>query len=448
MQTTWDKQDKNQGVLTIEVEHERVKTALDQAFKKVVKQVNVPGFRKGKVPRKIFEARFGEEALYQDALDILLPEVYGDAVEETEIEPVDRPEIDIEQMEKGKPLIFKATVTVKPEVELGEYKGLEIPKKDFSVSEEDVEADLQQQQERHAELVVLEEGEVQEGDTTIIDFEGFVDGEAFEGGKAEQYNLEIGSNSFIPGFEEQVVGMKKDEEKDITVTFPEDYQSETLAGKEAVFTVKLHDIKRKKLPELDDEFAKDVSEFETLDELKEDVKNKLEEKANEEKERHQRDTVVEKAAENATVEIPQAMIDHETDHMVQQFSQQLQMQGMNLDLYYQFSGLDENGLREQFKEDAEKRVRANLTIEAIANKEDVDVSEDEKEKELEKMSEQYNRSVDEIKKIFEAQGGLSGLESDIKTQKAIDLLVENSREVEVQDDEEETEENTDKKKEA
>lgn len=442
MQATWEKQEKNQGVLTVEVDNDQVKEALDKAFKKVVKKVNVPGFRKGRVPRKIFEARFGVEALYQDALDILLPEAYGQAVEKAEIEPVDRPEIDIEQMEKDKPLIFKATVTVKPEVQLGEYKGLEVPEKDFSVTDEDVENDLKQQQERNAELIVLEEGEVEEGDTVIIDFEGFIDGEAFEGGKAEKYSLEIGSNSFIPGFEDQLKGMKKDEEKDVNVTFPEDYHNEEFAGKEAVFKVKLHDIKRKKLPELDDEFAKDVSEFETLDELKEDIKNRLEEGAKEEENRYKRDTVVQKAAENATIDLPDVMIHNEVDQMLQEFSQRLQMQGMNLDLYYQFSGLDEAGLREQFKEDAEKRVRANLTLEAIANAENIEVGDEEVDQEIEKMAEQYNRSVDELKKLFEAQGGLDNLKKELQIRKTIDLLVEQSKMVaaeEAEDTEEKSE---------
>lgn len=269
-------------------------------------------------------------------MDILLPQAYSEAVEETGIEPVDRPEIDIDEMEKGKNLTFKATVTVKPEVELGEYKGLEVEEFDISVADEDLENELKQLQEKHAELVVVEDGEIQEGDTAVFDFEGFVDGEAFEGGQAENYSLEIGSGQFIPGFEEQLVGLKAGEEKDVEVNFPEEYHSEDLAGKAATFKVKIHDIKRKELPELDDEFAKDVNEeVESLEELKQDIEKRLKHDKEHAKEHHERDTVVEKAAENATIDIPDAMIDTETDRMMQEFSQRLQAQGMSMDMYYQ-----------------------------------------------------------------------------------------------------------------
>ncbi len=260
MSAKWEKKEGNEGVLTFEVDTDEFDKALDQAFKKVVKDVQVPGFRKGKVPRNIFEKRFGVEALYQDAVDIVLPDAYMKAVEEAGITPVDRPDVDIEQIEKGKPLVFTAEVTVKPEVTLGEYKGLEVEEKDTTVTDEDVEEELKSLQEKQAELVVKEEGTIEEGDTAVIDFEGFVDGEAFEGGAAENHSLEIGSGQFIPGFEEQLVGKEAGEELDVVVTFPEDYQAEELAGKEATFKVKIHDIKTKELPELDDEFAKDVDE--------------------------------------------------------------------------------------------------------------------------------------------------------------------------------------------
>ncbi|MBE6185406.1 MAG: trigger factor, partial [Bacillus sp. (in: Bacteria)] len=276
MSAKWEKQEGNQGVLTVEVDAETVEKGLDAAFKKVVKQVNVPGFRKGKMPRAFFEKRFGAEALYQDALDIILPDAYAKAVEETGIEPVDTPNVDVEQMEKGKALIFKATVTVKPEVKLGEYKGLEVEKVDTTVTDEDVENELKSLQERYAELVVKEDGKAENGDTVVIDFEGFVDGEAFEGGAAENYSLELGSNSFIPGFEEQLVGVATGEEKEVEVTFPEEYHAAELAGKPATFKVKVHEIKTKQLPELDDEFAKDADdEVETLAELKEKIKKDL-----------------------------------------------------------------------------------------------------------------------------------------------------------------------------
>ncbi|MDN4592658.1 trigger factor [Polycladomyces subterraneus] len=427
MKASWEKTEKNQGVLTVEVDADKVNEALDQAFKKVVKKVSVPGFRKGKVPRPIFEKRFGVEALYQDALDILLPEAYQAAVEETGIEPVDRPEIDIEQMEKGKELIFKATVTVKPEVKLGEYKGLEVPAKDFSVKPEDVEEELKKMQQRQGQLEVVEEGAVEKGDRVIIDFEGFIDGKPFEGGNAEQYNLEVGSGQFIPGFEDQLIGLKPGEEKEINVTFPEDYHAEELAGKEAVFKVKLHEIKRLRLPELDDEFAQDVSEFDTLEELKADIENKLKEKAKNDEENYRRNKLVELAAANAEIDLPPVMIEHEIDHMLRHFDQQLRYQGMNLDLYKQFTGQDDAALREQFKEDAEKKVRANLVLEAIAKAENVEVTDEEVEEELKKLAEQYNRELDEIKRLFEQQGGLDQIKEELVIRKTIDLLVSNSK---------------------
>lgn len=429
MNAKWEKLEKNQGVLTVEVDAQEVSEALDKAFKKVVQKVNVPGFRKGKVPRKIFESRFGIESLYQDALDIILPKAYGEAIDQTGIEPVDRPEVDVEQMESGKNLIFKATVTVKPEVELGEYKGLEIPAKDFSVTDEQVQEELEKVRNRQAELIIIEDGEVQQGDTTVIDFEGFLGEEAFEGGKGENYPLEIGSGSFIPGFEEQLIGIKKGEEKTITVTFPEEYHSEDLAGKEANFKVKINEIKRKQLPELDDEFAKDVSEFETLEEYKADLRKKLEERAKQEEENYKKDTVIQKASENATIDIPQAMIETETEQMLRDFEQRLQMQGMNLELYYQFSGMGEENLKEQFKTDAEGRVRVNLTLEAIAKAENLEVTEEEIEAELNKLAEMYGLEPADVKQRLAAQGNLDALSTDLKVRKAIDILVNNSKTV-------------------
>ncbi|MDA5108952.1 MULTISPECIES: trigger factor [Brevibacillus] len=423
MAAKWEKLENNQGVLTVEVDASQVDAALDQAFKKVVKNVHVPGFRKGKVPRKLFEARFGVEALYQDALDILLPAAYGQAVRETGIEPVDRPEVDVEQMEKGKPLIFKATVTVKPEVKLGDYKNLTIESKEFNVTDADVEAELKRMQERHAELVAVEEGPAQNGDLAVIDFEGFQDGVAFEGGKAENYTLELGSGTFIAGFEEQVVGMNVGEEKEINVTFPEQYHSPSLAGKDAVFKVKLNGLKRKNLPALDDEFAKDVSEFDTLEELKADTKKKLEEKAAQEKEQYIREQLVLKAAENAEIDIPDVMIEHELDQMVNEFGQRLQFQGLNLDLYYQFSGTDESQLREQLRPDATTRVRTALTLEAIAKAENITATEEDVNEELNKLAGVYGRPADELRKIFTAQDGMAALYRDVQTRKTVDFLV-------------------------
>ncbi|MBM0067195.1 trigger factor [Alkalicoccobacillus gibsonii] len=428
MSAKWEKQEGNQGVLTVEVEAEKVTEALDEAFKKVSKKVNIPGFRKGKVPRSLFEKQFGVESLYQDALDLLLPEAYASAVDEAGITPVDRPDIDIEKMEKGSELVFKATVTVKPEVELGDYKGLQVEAQETDVTEEDIDAELKHLQGHQAELVVIEDGAIEDGDTAVIDFEGFANGEAFEGGTAENYSLEVGSNSFIPGFEEQLVGLKTGDEKDVEVTFPDEYHAEDLAGQPATFKVKVHEIKRKELPELNDEFAKDVNEnVETLDELKKEVKEKLEKQKKDTAENATREAVIEQATENATIDIPEAMITTETDRMLQEFGQRLQSQGMDLETYYQFSGQNEEAMREQFKEDAGKRVKANLVLEAISIKEEIEVSDEDVDNELEKMAEMYQRPVEEIRTIFTAQGGVENLKADLKIQKAIDLLVEESK---------------------
>ncbi|EOR25534.1 trigger factor [Niallia alba] len=427
MSAKWEVLEGNRGVLTIELDAEKLNEGLDLAFKKVVKQVNIPGFRKGRIPRGMFEQRFGVESLYQDAIDILLPEAYANAIEEAGIEPVDRPEIDVEQIEKGKALIFKATVTVKPEVTLGEYKGLEVPAVETTVTDEEVEAEIKALQEKQAELVVKEDGTAELGDTVVMDFEGFQDGVAFEGGTAENFSLELGSGQFIPGFEEKLVGVATGESKEVEVTFPEEYHAEDLAGKPATFKVTVHEIKGKELPELDDEFAKDVDEeAETLADLKEKIKTRLENDKKHQAEHSVRDTVVEKASENATIDIPSAMVDTEIDRMMSEFEQRLQMQGMNLELYFQFSGQDEAALKDQMKEDAEKRVRSNLTLEAIVAAENIEVTEEEVNAELENMSQMYNMPVDAIK---QALGGVENLQMDIKMRKAIDFLVENSKTV-------------------
>ncbi|MFG6119003.1 trigger factor [Thalassobacillus sp. B23F22_16] len=426
MSAKWEKKEGNQGVLTVEVPAEEFDRALDQAFKKVVKQVQVPGFRKGKMPRKLFEQRFGVESLYQDALDIVLPEAYMNAVQETEIEPVDRPEVDVQEIEKGKGVTFTAEVTVKPEVELGEYKGLEVEEMNTEVTDEDVDNELKTLQEKQAELVVKEDAEVEEGDTVVMDFEGFVDGEAFEGGQADNYSLEIGSGSFIPGFEEQLQGKKAGEEVDVVVTFPEEYHAEELAGKEATFKVTIHEVKGKELPELDDEFAKDVDEeVESLDELKKKTRERLEEQKKTDAENNKKDSLVQQASENASVEIPSAMVDTELDRMIQEFEQRLQMQGMTKDMYFQFTGSDEDGLREQMKEDAEKRVKTNLTLEAIANAENIEVTDEDVNSELEKMASMYQTDVANLTQML--GGNTDMIKEDLKVRKAIDVLDENSK---------------------
>jgi trigger factor len=428
MTATWEKIDTNLVSLSVEVEAERVNEALDKAFKKVVQKVNVPGFRKGKVPRALFEKRFGVESLYQDAVDILLQEVYPAAIEETGIIPVDRPDIDVEQFAKGESFKFTAKVTVKPEVKLGEYKGLEVPAAEAVVSEEEISEELNRLQQRHAELNVVDEGTVENGDTAVIDFDGYVDGVAFEGGKSERYSLEIGSGTFIPGFEDQVIGMGTGDFKDVEVTFPESYHADNLAGKAAVFKVKLHEIKRKSLPALDDEFAKDVSEFDTLAEFKQDLEGKVKERKAKEAESAREAAVVEKAAEAAEVVIPEAMIRTETDYMLKDFENRLRMQGMNLELYFQFSGQNESVLREQMKGDAEKRVRNNLVLEAIAKAENIQVTDEEVNAELETLAKAYNRPAEELREIFTRNGNLDNLKEDIAVRSTVKFLLENSKE--------------------
>lgn len=429
MKASWEKIEKNLVEISVEVDAEQVTQALDKAFKKVVQKVNVPGFRKGKVPRSMFEKRFGIETLYQDAIDILLPEAYSAALRETGVIAVDRPEIDVEQFATGETFKFKAKVTVKPEVTLGEYKGVEVEEPQVEVTEEELAAELERLQQRHAELIVIDEGEAKNGDTTIIDFEGFVDGEPFEGGQSERYALELGSGSFIPGFEEQLVGMNIGDFKDVEVTFPEAYHSENLAGKPAVFKVKLHEIKRKALPALDDEFAKDVSEFDTLEEFKQDLTGRLKEQKEKAAVQAREVAVVEKVAQAAEIEIPEAMISTETDYILRDFENRLRSQGMSLDLYYQFSGQDEAALRGQMRVDAEKRVRNNLVLEQIAKVEDITISEEELSEELEKLSVSYNRPAEELREIFTRNGNLENLREDLMLRKTIQFLIDNSKTV-------------------
>lgn len=428
MSVKWEKTEANLGVLEVEIDSQQLDDALDKAFKKVVKQVNVPGFRKGKVPRKIFEQRFGIQSLYEDALDILLPEAYGNAVEETKIEPVSRPQIDIVQIEQGKPLIFKATVAVKPEVQLGEYKSLAIESKDLEVKPEDVNAELENLQKSHAEIVVVEDGEVQNGDTVIIDFKGFVDGESFEGGEAEKYQLEVGSGTFIPGFEDQLIGLNKGEDRDVNVIFPEEYHVASLAGQPAVFKIHLHEIKRKQLPELDDEFVKDISEFNTLEELKADVERKLQEKAENDKKAYIEDQIIEKAVANAAFELPEVMVDNEIDLMVEDFKQRLQMQGIPYDAYLQFTGSSEEALRVDMKDNAEKRVRTRLVLEQIGKAENIEASEDDIHEELAKIADSAKMDFNQVKQILESRDhNLMSLREDIVTRKTIAFLVDNSK---------------------
>ncbi|PIC87265.1 MULTISPECIES: trigger factor [unclassified Sporosarcina] len=425
MTVKWEKLEGSEGKLTFEVSVDRFNEALDEAFKKVVKKVQAPGFRKGKMPRKMFNKMYGEESLYNDAIDIVLPGAYSAAVDEADVDPIAAPEIDIEKLEKGEPVVFTAIVALKPEVKLGEYKGLEVTRQAVEVTDEEVDAQLEQRAEALAEMVVKEDGVVENGDTATIDFEGFADGEAFEGGQSDNYELEVGSGSFIPGFEEQVVGMKTGEEKEVEITFPEEYHAAELAGKPATFKVKVNEIKSKEVPELDDELAKEIDEsVSSVEELRTKLKEEAEEVKKNDSETALRDDLVEQAASNAEMEIPQAMIDSETDRMMQDFEQRLQMQGMNLDLYFQFSGQDEQTLRDQMKDDALSRVRVSLTLEAIGAAEEVEVPEEEVNAELEKMSEQFGMDVEQIKTTL---GGTSVLENDLRFNKTVQLLVDSAK---------------------
>ncbi|HDX8222251.1 TPA: trigger factor [Staphylococcus aureus] len=428
MTATWEKKEGNEGLLTVTVPAEKVNKALDQAFKKVVKQINVPGFRKGKVPRPIFEQRFGVEALYQDAIDILLPDAYGEAIDETDIKPVAQPEVSVTQIEKGKDFIFEATVTVEPEVKLGDYKGLEIEKQETELSDDELQEAIDHSLGHLAEMVVKEDGVVENGDTVNIDFSGSVDGEEFEGGQAEGYDLEIGSGSFIPGFEEQLEGMKVDEEKDVVVTFPEEYHAEELAGKEATFKTKVNEIKFKEVPELTDEIANELdAEANTVDEYKENLRKRLAEQKATDAENVEKEEAITKATDNTTIDIPEAMVNTELDRMVSEFAQRIQQQGLDLQTYFQISGQDETQLREQMKDDAEQRVKTNLTLTAIAEAEKIEATDEDIDKELEKMSKQFNISVEDIKNTL---GHTDIIKNDVRIQKVIDLLRDNAKFVE------------------
>src|SRR5699024_877624 len=383
MTTNFEKATRNEGTLTFEIPQEEVKKGLDQAFKKVQKTVSVPGFRKGKVPRQIFNNVYGEEALYDEALNAVLPDAYEAAVKEAGLDVVGQPKLDIETIGKKEPWVMKAEVTLKPDVELGDYKGLSVEKQDTEVTEEDVQNAIKSRQEKLAELVV-KDSEAVDGDTVVIDYEGFVDTEAFDGGRAENHSLELGSNSFIPGFEEQLVGTKAGDNVDVNVTFPEEYQAEELAGKEAVFKVTVHEVKTKELPELDDEFAKDQDEdVETLDELKATIREELQEGRKNAADEAVEDEAIRKAVENAEIgDIPHSMVHDEVHRQMEIFLNNMERQGISPELYYQITGTTEEDLHKQMEGEAEFRVRTNLVLEAIVEQEDLDATEEEIQKEV------------------------------------------------------------------
>jgi trigger factor len=420
------KKENNIVTLEIEVGAEKFEEGVQKAYLKNRKKFNIPGFRKGKAPRQIIESRYGKGVFYEDAINIIFPEAYDKAVEENNIEAIDRPVVDIKQLEEGKPVIFTAEVPVKPEVELGEYKGIEVEKVEYNVTEEDVDAELKRMQESNARIVEVEDRPAKEGDILTIDYAGYMDGEQFEGGTAENQTLEIGSGRFIPGFEEQLIGKNKGEEVEINVTFPEEYHAEELAGKPAVFKVKIHEIKEKELPELDDEFAKDVSEFDTIDELKEDIKKKLEENSKNREKIDNENKVIEKVVEAAKVDVPEVLIDREVDYQLGDFEQRLLMQGLRLEQYLQLTNTKLDDLKEQLRPNAEKMVKMELVLEAISKKENIEATDDEIDQELEKMAKQYNQDVDKFKKKMRNED-LDFIKMGIIKRKTVDFLVENAK---------------------
>lgn len=419
MTATFEKTATNEGVLTFSIPQEEIQQGLTIAFNKVKGNLNVPGFRKGKVTRQVFNRMFGEEALYEDALNAVLPKAYDAAVAEAGLDVVAQPKIDVKSMEKGQDWVITAEVTVKPEVKLGEYKNLTVAKQEREVTDADVEERLNQKRNQLAELVVVEEP-AKEGDTVVIDFEGFKDGVAFEGGKGENYALELGSGSFIPGFEDQLVGAKAGDDVEVKVTFPEDYQAEDLAGQEAIFKVKVHEVKEKELPELDDEFAKDVDdEVETLDELKAKIREELTATKASQAQEAVHDEALRKAVENAeVVELPHVMVHDEVHRAMDEFLNNMQRQGISPEMYYQLTNSTEADLHKQFEQDAELRVKTNLVIEAIVKAENLEATEEEIEKEIAELAETYNMPVDQVKRLLTTDM----LSHDITMKKAIDLV--------------------------
>ncbi|KRM57776.1 trigger factor [Ligilactobacillus animalis] len=428
MSVKWEKEEgTNNGKLTFEIEPAKIKEGLDTAFNRVKKTLNVPGFRKGKVPRQIFNKMFGEESLYQDALNAVLPEAYANAVAESNIKPVAQPEIDVESMEKDSTWVLTAKVTVEPEVKLGQYKNLEVKAQSTEVTDEEVDAEIKKLQEQQAELVLKEEQPAAEGDTVVIDFEGKVDGVAFDGGKGENYSLELGSNTFIPGFEDQLVGHKAGETVEVNVTFPEEYHAEDLKGKDAVFETTIHEVKTKELPELDDEFAKDVDEeVDTLVELKAKTRERLEaQKQNAAKEAIQEE-VIDKAVENAEIgEIPGAMIEEDVHRQMDQYLAGLQQQGISADMYYKLTGSSEEDLHKQFESGAQKRVKTNLVLEAIVAAEDIKASEEEINAEIKELAAQYGMEEAAVRSALSDDM----LNHDIAIRKVVKEMTDSAKQV-------------------
>lgn len=420
--------EKNMAKLTIEVSADDLEKALQAAYLKEKNKISVPGFRKGKVPRAMIEKMYGPEIFYDDAANRLIPDAYAEAADESKLEIASQPKIDVVQLEKGKPFIFTAEVAVKPEVTLGEYKGLEVEKTDTAVTDEEVDAQVEKERDSNARTITVEDRPVQKGDQTIIDFEGFVDGVAFEGGKGEDYPLTIGSDAFIPGFEDQLIGAEKGAEVEVNVMFPAEYHAKELAGKPAVFKVTVKEIKAKELPALDDDFAQDVSEFNTLEEYKADVRKKLEEKKEAAAKEAKEEAAIAKAIENAQMDIPEAMIDTQTRQMMDEFASRLQQQGLALQQYYQFTGMDNDKLAEQMKPNALKRIQTRLVLEAVVKAEDIKATEEEYKAEVEKMAKMYQMETEKLEQLI-GEAEAETMKEDIAVQKAADLIRDTAKEV-------------------
>ncbi len=419
--------EKNMVKLTIEVSAEELENALQAAYMKQRKNIAVPGFRKGKVPRQMIEKMYGPEIFYEDAANALIPDAYAKAYDESELEIVSQPSVDVVQLKKGEPFIFTAEVAVKPEVTLGEYKGLKVDKISNRVTAKEVDAKLEEEQKKNARTISVDDRAVADGDEVILDYEGFVNGVAFAGGKGENQSLVIGSGSFIPGFEEQLIGAELEKEVEVNVTFPTEYHAEDLAGKEAVFKCTVHEIKVKELPELDDDFAAEVSEFDTLDEYKNDIKAKIKEQKISEGKRKQEDQAVEAAVANATMEIPEAMLDTQVSQMLQDFAYRMQQQGLTMEQYMQFTGTTAEQLRTEMAPQAETRIRTRLVLEAIAKAENIEITEEKFDEELAKMAEMYQMEVDKLKEIM-GDAEKEQMKKDMAVQEAVTFLLENAKE--------------------
>lgn len=425
MSSKLEKLEKNVATLEITVSAEKLEEGIAKAYIKNAKKFNIPGFRKGKAPRKLIEKYYGEGIFYEDAINEVCPEAYEEAIKEHNLEPVDRPSIEILEIESGKGIVFKAEVTVKPEVELGQYKGIEVEKKEYNVTDEDVENELEILRNRNARIIDVTDRPVKRGDIVTIDFKGFIDDKEFEGGSAENYKLEIGSGRFIPGFEEQLIGATIGNEVNVDVTFPEDYRSEELAGKPALFKVTVKEIKEKELLPLDDEFAKDVSEFDTLEELKADIKRKKLEEAERMAKNEYENDLIKKVVQNAKVDIPEVMIDNQIESMIRDFDYQLRFQGLDLDSYMKYMNISYEEMKQSYKEAAEDRVKTQLVMEAITKAENIEVTEEELEAEVEKTAKQYNQDVEKFRKSLRERD-IEYIREGLQLQKTIDFLVEHS----------------------